>query len=41
MVVVVVQGVGGELQLDEHHVVAQAHGQVEGGLAGQEVDHLE
>ena len=30
----------GELQLDEHHVFSQPHGQREGTLARQEVIHL-
>lgn len=29
-----------ELQLDEHHVIAEAHRQVQGGLAREEVVHL-
>ncbi len=31
---------GGELQLDQHHVVAQSHGQVQRGGARQEIVHL-
>ena len=31
----------GELELDEHHVVPEPHGQVERRCPGQEVIHLE
>lgn len=34
-------GHGGQLKLDEHHVVTQTHGQVERRLARQEVVNLE
>ena len=29
-----------ELELDEHHVIAEAHGEVEGSLAGEEINNL-
>ena len=35
-----VGGDGGELELYQHHVVPQAHCEVEGSLARQEVCHL-
>ena len=31
----------GELELYEHHVISQPHGEVERGRPGQEVIHLE
>jgi len=33
-------GYGGQLQLDQHHVIAQSHRQIKRRLAGQEVIHL-
>ena len=32
---------GGELELDEHHVIAQPHRQVQRRRTGQEIVHLE
>ena len=32
---------GAELELDQHHVVPQPHGEVQRGRAGQKVIHLE
>ena len=32
---------GAELELDQHHVVPQSHGEVERGRPGQKVIHLE
>ena len=29
-----------ELELDEHHVIAEAHGEIEGSLAGEEINNL-
>lgn len=34
------RGYGGQLQLDQHHVVAQSHRQIKRRLTGQEVIHL-